>query len=75
VRVHEGTSATALEDAGDGVVVRAGGGAVRARRAILATSAFPPLLRAIRRYVLPVYDARPHGPVLRSCDPTFPPRR
>ena len=31
-------------------------GAVRARRVLLATSAFPPLVRAIRRYVVPVYD-------------------
>ena len=29
---------------------------VRARRVMLATSAFPPLVRAIRRYVVPVYD-------------------
>ena len=28
----------------------------RARRVVLATSAFPPLVRAIRRYVVPVYD-------------------
>ena len=28
----------------------------RARRAMLATSAFPPLVRAIRRYVVPVWD-------------------
>ena len=56
VRVHEGTAATALERSPSGVVVRTAAGAVRARRAILATSAFPPLLRAIRRYVVPVYD-------------------
>jgi len=29
---------------------------VRARRAVLATSAFPPLVRSIRHYVVPVYD-------------------
>jgi glycine/D-amino acid oxidase-like deaminating enzyme len=29
---------------------------VRARHALLATSAFPPLVRAIRRYVVAVYD-------------------
>ncbi len=29
---------------------------VRARRVLLGTSAFPPLVRAIRRYVVPVYD-------------------
>jgi glycine/D-amino acid oxidase-like deaminating enzyme len=57
VRVFERTAATGLRQAGDSVVVAcAGGGAVRARRAILATSAFPPLVRAIRRYVVPVYD-------------------
>jgi glycine/D-amino acid oxidase-like deaminating enzyme len=60
VRVFEGTRAEALEDvggrAGGAVVVRADGGRVRARRVLLATSAFPPLLRAIRRYVVPVYD-------------------
>jgi glycine/D-amino acid oxidase-like deaminating enzyme len=31
-------------------------GRVRARRVLLATSAFPPLVRALRRYVVPVYD-------------------
>jgi glycine/D-amino acid oxidase-like deaminating enzyme len=45
-----------LEDDRWRVLVRAAGGAVRARRVVLATSAFPPLLRAIRRYVVPVYD-------------------
>ena len=29
---------------------------MRARRVILATSPFPPLLRAVRRYIAPVYD-------------------
>ena len=29
---------------------------MRARKVLLATSAYPPLLRAIRRYVVPVYD-------------------
>ncbi len=31
-------------------------GRVRARRVLLATSAYPPLIKAIRRYVVPVYD-------------------
>jgi glycine/D-amino acid oxidase-like deaminating enzyme len=60
VRIFEGTRADALEDvggrSGEAVVVRADGGRVRARRVLLATSAFPPLLCAIRRYVVPVYD-------------------
>jgi glycine/D-amino acid oxidase-like deaminating enzyme len=54
--LHEGTAATSLEPAGAGVAVRTPGGRVRARRCVLATSAFPPLVRAIRRYVVPVYD-------------------
>jgi glycine/D-amino acid oxidase-like deaminating enzyme len=58
VRIFERTRAEALEPAGaDRVDVRAGGrGRVRARRVLLATSAFPPPPRAIRRYVVPVYD-------------------
>jgi glycine/D-amino acid oxidase-like deaminating enzyme len=58
VRIHEHTRAEALREHGrDAVDVRCSGGAVvRARRVLLATSAFPPLLRAIRRYVVPVYD-------------------
>jgi glycine/D-amino acid oxidase-like deaminating enzyme len=56
VRVYEETEATGLETRPDGVAVRARNGEVRARRALLATSAFPPLLRAIRHYVVPVYD-------------------
>ncbi|MCX4386581.1 FAD-binding oxidoreductase [Micromonospora peucetia] len=31
-------------------------GSVRARRVVLATNAFPPLLRRLRAYVVPVYD-------------------
>jgi glycine/D-amino acid oxidase-like deaminating enzyme len=32
------------------------GGRLRARRVLLATNAYPPLVRSIRRYVVPVYD-------------------
>jgi glycine/D-amino acid oxidase-like deaminating enzyme len=58
VRLFEGTRAAALHDVGarGAVEVAAAGGRVRARRVLLATSAFPPVLRAIRRYVVPVYD-------------------
>jgi len=54
--VYEGTPVTALATDGAGVRAEAPGGRVRARHALLATSAFPPLVRAIRRYVVPVYD-------------------
>jgi glycine/D-amino acid oxidase-like deaminating enzyme len=56
VRIHERTRATGLDDDGAGVRVAVPSGHVRARRVLLATSAYPPLLRAIRRYVAPVYD-------------------
>jgi glycine/D-amino acid oxidase-like deaminating enzyme len=55
-RVYERSPVTSLAREGAGVVARTAGGSVRARRAVLATSAFPPLVRAIRRYVVPVYD-------------------
>ncbi len=56
VRLHEHTEATGIERHGAGVGVRTTRGRVRARRAALATNAFPPLLRRVRPYVLPVYD-------------------
>ncbi len=55
-RIHEGSPVTALRRDGAGVRADAAAGSVRARRALVATSAFPPLLRAVRRYVVPVYD-------------------
>jgi glycine/D-amino acid oxidase-like deaminating enzyme len=55
-RVYEATPVLGIEADGAGVSLRTLGGRVRARRAMLATSAFPPLVRSIRRYVVPVYD-------------------
>ncbi len=52
VRIYEHTAAQWL----DGDVVLTAAGRVRARRTLLATSAYPPLVRAQRRYVVPVYD-------------------
>ncbi len=54
--VHEATPVTRIGGDGSGVRLDALGGRVRARRAVLATSAFPPLVRSIGRYVVPVYD-------------------
>jgi len=56
VVVHEGSAVTGIEEDGAGLRLTTARGSVRARRAALATSAFPPLLRRIRSYVVPVYD-------------------
>ena len=61
VRIYEQTRATEFGDShGVGVTVRteseAGEGAVTAARVVLATNAFPPLLRRLSHYVVPVYD-------------------
>ena len=56
VRVYEHTPAGALTEHGAGMEVVCAQGRVRAAKVLLATSAFPPLVRAIRRYVAPVYD-------------------
>jgi glycine/D-amino acid oxidase-like deaminating enzyme len=56
VRIHEGTPATALNADGPGVAVSTPRARVRAHRAILATNAFPPLARQLKRYIVPVYD-------------------
>jgi glycine/D-amino acid oxidase-like deaminating enzyme len=56
VRVYEHTAAAGLEPSSAAITVPTAQGSVRARRVLLATSAFPPLVRAIRRYVVPVYD-------------------
>jgi glycine/D-amino acid oxidase-like deaminating enzyme len=55
-RIFEGTPVLGIEAHGAGASLRTLRGRVRAPRAVLATSAFPPLVRAIRRYVVPVYD-------------------
>jgi glycine/D-amino acid oxidase-like deaminating enzyme len=56
VQVYEHTAATELEPQDGLIVVLTPQGRVRARSVLLATSAFPPLLRSMRRYVVPVYD-------------------
>src|SRR5262245_2638690 len=58
VHIAENTPALGLAvDRGSGsVLVRMSSGAVRARRVALGTNAFPPLLRRMRHYLLPVYD-------------------
>jgi glycine/D-amino acid oxidase-like deaminating enzyme len=56
VRIHEYSPVRALYKTAGGVSVRTDGGVVGTRRVLLATSAYPPLLRAVGRYIAPVYD-------------------
>ena len=57
VTVYEQTRATGIERAGSGLRVSTDFGSVRAGRVALATSAFPPLLKRLGHYVVPVYDS------------------
>ena len=56
VRICERSPVARIRDEGGRVVLECPGGRVHARRAVLATSAYPPLLRSMRRRMLPVYD-------------------
>jgi glycine/D-amino acid oxidase-like deaminating enzyme len=68
---HEGTPVLGFERAGPGVRVRTAGGEVRARKAILATSAYShQLLPRLRHRFIPFYDyilvSEPLGAAQRS---------
>jgi len=56
VRIHEGTPATHLARHLDRVRVQTPHGSVSAPQAVLATNAFPSLLRRLRLMTVPVYD-------------------
>jgi glycine/D-amino acid oxidase-like deaminating enzyme len=56
VRIYEHTPVTALEEAGTTVNVKTPSGTVHANKVLLATSAYPPLLKPVKRYLAPVYD-------------------
>jgi len=56
VRIVERTPATGLAGDREGVTVRTRHGVLRAKRVVLGTGAFGPLLRRLRPYVVPVYD-------------------
>lgn len=56
VRIFENSAVHSLRDAGDMVEARVNGSTVRARRVAVATNAYPPLVRSVLRYVVPVYD-------------------
>ena len=56
VSIFEGSHASDIERDGSGVRVRVGERTVTARKVVLATNAFPPLLRRLRLMTVPVYD-------------------
>ena len=56
VRVYESTPVRGLAEHAGGVHLRTREGEVRARRVVLGTNAFPPLLRRLRLMTVPVYD-------------------
>ena len=60
VRIHEGTPVIDLASTGSGTAARVrlttSNGSIDARRVVLGTNGFKPLVRSIRRYVVPVYD-------------------
>jgi len=56
VEIHEETRANGLTDTGVSIVVKTDSGSVTARRVLLATNAFAPLVPSLRRYIVPVYD-------------------
>jgi glycine/D-amino acid oxidase-like deaminating enzyme len=56
VVLHERSPVKTIDRDGRDVVCRTPTGTVRATQVLLATNAFPPLLRRIRSFVLPVWD-------------------
>ncbi|MFN8410899.1 MAG: FAD-dependent oxidoreductase [Anaerolineales bacterium] len=56
VRLFEHTQVTALEAKRESVLIKTNYGQVESKRVALATNAFPPLLKRLSFYVVPVYD-------------------
>jgi len=56
VRLYENSPVTKLEEDGNNVIAHTPNGRIRAHRVALATNAFPPLLKRLSYYVVPVYD-------------------
>ena len=56
VQIHEWTPALEVTEGRAGITVRTPYASVHAARGILATNGFPPLLRRLRSYIVPVYD-------------------
>lgn len=56
VRIFEHSPALGLTESGAAIDVVTAGGRVRADQVLLGTSAYPPLVRRVGRYIAPVYD-------------------
>lgn len=56
VRLFEGTQVRALEEMRESVIIKTQYGQVESKKVALATNAFPPLLKRLSFYVVPVYD-------------------
>ncbi|MEV4174872.1 FAD-dependent oxidoreductase [Nonomuraea sp. NPDC049709] len=56
VRVHERSPVRSMHDDGTTISLRTPHGAVGARQVALGTGVFPPLLRRLKHFVVPVYD-------------------
>ncbi|GAA2030739.1 FAD-dependent oxidoreductase [Agromyces tropicus] len=55
-RIHDASRVTGIDREGAGVRVRADGGEVLARAAVVATAAYPAPLRRLASYLMPLYD-------------------
>ncbi len=56
VRLFEHTQVTALEEKRESVILKTQYSEIESKRVALATNAFPPLLKRLSFYVVPVYD-------------------
>jgi glycine/D-amino acid oxidase-like deaminating enzyme len=56
VEVFEATPVGSLQDVGRSIELTTPAAPISARKVILATNAFTPLVRSLRRYLVPVYD-------------------
>lgn len=56
VRIHENTEVKAIRSIRGRVELATDQGSITAKGVVLATNAFPPLVKSLRRRVLPIYD-------------------
>lgn len=56
VQIYENTPVTRLEELGNVMLLKTPNSQVEARKVALATNAFPPLLKYLSHYIVPVYD-------------------